>query len=308
MFSIRKIWVAVVAVVVSLSPTLATPAQAADIGSKARSASEAGVYDRIRPAVVWIVSIRDADGKITGAEGTAWVVDKQNRLLVTNNHVVEGSTRMLVFFPQWKDGKLITDREWYARHGKRIDVRTVVANPVKDLAVVQAEEMPEDAGELRLASNSSTTGDSVFTLGNPGHREELWIENRSVVRAVEWNVIVTKQGSRFEGVYQASGLAISGGASGSPVVNAAGEVVAVIFAGNAVENRPATLTVSVDVTELRKVVAAARDVQTARAGGKAEPADTIERVARGATAAKPAPIAKPKPKAERGTLSSLFEK
>ena len=41
--------------------------------------------------------------------GTGWVVDRGNRLLVTNHHVVEHQVSVLVLFPLFRDGKLIVE-------------------------------------------------------------------------------------------------------------------------------------------------------------------------------------------------------
>src|SRR5262245_22654786 len=45
--------------------------------------------------------------------GTAWVVDKNLRLLVTNHHVVEDQLNVFVLFPIFKDGKLVVEQSAY---------------------------------------------------------------------------------------------------------------------------------------------------------------------------------------------------
>src|SRR5262245_51084145 len=44
---------------------------------------------------------------------TAWVVDRAQKLLVTNHHVVEDEDTVLVLFPMYKDGKLVSEKNAY---------------------------------------------------------------------------------------------------------------------------------------------------------------------------------------------------
>ena len=272
MFRFRTLWAALFAAVLAFSPTTARAAAPADIAAKADSRGEATrVYEQVLPATAWILSEKKENGKWVLMEATAWVVDAKGRLLVTNNHVVEDSRKMFIFFPAYKRGKLITDREWYAKNGKRIPVHTVVAEARKDLAVIQADEIPDGVTELPVAAESPEVGEAVFTVGNPHLEDDLFFGNRSTVRSVKRETMVTKQGGRFDGVRQETRFAISGGASGSPVVNAAGEVVGVVFAGEFTdEDEPATRAFSVDVSELRTVLTTAKQKLDAGDGGDEE--------------------------------------
>ena len=236
------------ATVIALSPVA---------GSVARA--DAGVYKQTLPSVAWVLTEKPDAKKPGMYEGTAWVVDRENRLLVTNHHVVDGAERVKVYFPQRRNGKLMTDREWYVRSGRGFRAKVVVADARRDLAVIRIDAMPEDVRELKLADGSPEVGDEVFTVGNPGLEDDLWVGNRSTVRSVKQETILTREGNRFEGTRQESKLAISPGASGSPVVNAAGEVIGVVFAGDFPKaGEPAARTFSVDVTEVRAVLAKAR--------------------------------------------------
>lgn len=235
----RTLFAAAAAFALAVSP-MATPA------ANANPTDASAVYKQTLPGIACVI------GETRGgaSQGTGWVVDKANKLLVTNFHVVERCKNLVVFFPETKDGKLVAEVEWYKRNAKPIEARVVATAPKHDLAVIQVDSLPEAVKELKLAGDSPEPGSVIHTVGNPGSSQALWVYTNSNVRAV--------YRYRVDGVdarVVETSLAIDPGASGSPVVNAAGEVVAVIFAYNP---KGRLVTLSVDVSEVKLVLEDAR--------------------------------------------------
>jgi serine protease Do len=131
--------------------------------------------------------------------------------VVTNNHVIEGETKIAVIAFQKTAGGI-------AR--RRIDgVEIVALNPFVDLALLKVP-IPKDLKLRRVILGNLdglSAGDGVFAIGNP-----LGFE-RSVSQG-----IVSTLNRNFEGlVYLQTDAAINPGNSGGPLFNLRGEVVGV---------------------------------------------------------------------------------
>lgn len=148
--------------------------------------------------------------------GTGFIISREGHL-VTNYHVVEGETRLLVtMFRKAKQG--------YERlELKRVKI--IALQPSRDLALLQldreelqgAELAPVvigDASELRV-------GDLVFAIGNP-----LGLE-RSVSQGIVSSTTRTIGNLRFI----QTDASINPGNSGGPLFNARGEIIGVVCAG-----------------------------------------------------------------------------
>jgi putative serine protease PepD len=113
-----------------------------------RGETRAGaIYAAASPAVT---SIRTNRG-----EGTGFLIDRGRGMLVTNAHVVETATHVLVRFGQ---------------DGDAIDGDVLGVDPSSDLAVVAIDpnRVPRGARALRFAdSRAVEVGDLVVAIGNP---------------------------------------------------------------------------------------------------------------------------------------------
>jgi serine protease Do len=142
--------------------------------------------------------------------GSGFIVNEDG-YAVTNNHVIEGETRLAVVLFQNAPGGL-------AR--KRIEnVEIVALNPFVDLALLKIPPQKD----LKLPTvvlgslDDLNTGDGVFAVGNP-----LGLE-----RSVSQGIISTLS-RNFEGmIYLQTDAAINPGNSGGPLFNLKGEVVGV---------------------------------------------------------------------------------
>jgi S1-C subfamily serine protease len=178
-----------------------------------------GVERRNRRAVAKVYVEYD-NGEV--ATATAFAV-RPDATLLTSRHVVTGSDgrrwlrRMVIQFSD-------SDRIWPARV-------LAVANDA-DLAVVKVDDIVGRVPvvqTLNLRSDTVATGAPVALIGFPLGGEPVVMNDRaaSIARPLlSAGVISLRQEDRFE--LQGYGAA---GASGSPVFDANGEVIAVLFGG-----------------------------------------------------------------------------
>jgi serine protease Do len=152
-----------------------------------------------------VVSIETPSGL-----GSGFIINSQG-YTVTNNHVIQGETRIAAVLYQNTPTGLVR---------RRIEnVEIVASNPFIDLALLKLPPQKDlQLGHVVLGNlKDVNTGDGVFAIGNP-----LGLE-RSVSQG-----IVSTRNRNFEGlVYLQTDAAINPGNSGGPLFNLKGEVVGV---------------------------------------------------------------------------------
>jgi len=150
----------------------------------------------------------------TSGMGSGFIVNEDG-YAVTNNHVIEGETKIAVVLYIASEGGLVR---------KRIeDVEIVALNPFVDLALLKIP--PQKGVKLKPVSlgnlDDLNAGDGAFAIGNP-----LGLE-----RSVSQGIISTLN-RNFEGlVYLQTDTAINPGNSGGPLFNLKGEVIGVTNMG-----------------------------------------------------------------------------
>src|SRR5262249_54921257 len=90
------------------------------------------------------------------------------------------------------------------------------------------EKPPEGVTAVKLAEQDPRPGDRVHSIGNPGASDALWVYSAGTVRQVyrkEWRY---RSGPVHAARVVETQAAINPGDSGGPVVNDAGELVAVV--------------------------------------------------------------------------------
>ena len=190
-----------------------TPGPVIPTASKANPLpSVADVVAKVKPSVVAIntestaLDFFNRPMQQEGA-GSGWII-RQDGLIITNNHVVEGAKSISVTLD---DGRTFP-----------VDVNTVATDPLIDLAVlrINAVNLPAvqvgDSTKMRL-------GDYVVAIGNSlgeGTRATLGIISRQNAS------VPLDQGQTLYGLIETD-AAINPGNSGGPLVNMAGQVIGI---------------------------------------------------------------------------------
>jgi serine protease Do len=145
----------------------------------------------------------------TQAAGTGFVISKEGYIL-TNNHVVEGATKIEVNF---------LGEEGDVYH----DAKIIGRDPLTDSALIQLSEPKRDLVEVKFGDSSQMQpGDWVMAIGNPfGLAHTVSV---GVISATARSFPIAEQ--RFADVLQTD-AAINPGNSGGPLLNARGEVVGI---------------------------------------------------------------------------------
>jgi S1-C subfamily serine protease len=183
--------------------------QEKSIPSTARKA-----YEAVRHAIVRVRAIGDGleyDEYALRAVGSGVVIVDRG-VILTNLHVVEGSSRIRVTFAD----------------GHESEAKITGTQPENDLAVLQALQIPDDLAAATLGSSAKLApGDEVVAVGFPfgigpsvsaGVVSGLKREYRSPAGQGSLTDLI-----QFD-------AAANPGSSGGPLVNAAGEVVGIVTA------------------------------------------------------------------------------
>ena len=198
--------------------------------------AEQQLYQGLLPSTAWInlVKKQDASGKTEFLSGSGAVVDVKERLVLTNYHVVRDRDEARVLFPVVQERKLVRDRAFYTGQILRSGVAgTVVArDPAHDLALIQVASLPAGARAVRLAGKSVEAGQRVYTLGNPGESDKLWVFRPGSVQRVGHEKFHSKTNDGFEIDVDADVVITDApnrpGESGGPLINGRGELAGVI--------------------------------------------------------------------------------
>ena len=171
-------------------------------------AAETSIADMVERVLPSVVNVRTTSFGGGSGEGSG-VVLARSGIIVTNNHVVEGTTRVNVAF---NDGSRRTLR------GEVIGVA-----PERDLAVVRVEAT--NLVPIRLGESSALRlGDPVVAIGYP-----LGLGGPTVTRGIVSGLDRTVEpggGARLEGLLQTD-AAINPGNSGGPLVDLTGRLVGI---------------------------------------------------------------------------------
>ena len=179
------------------------------------------LYTQAMRSVVWILNLDEE------SQGSGVLIDKERKLVVTNQHVTDNAGFVFVSFPvQDQDRKLIGDRNYYlenylslALNGYGTWARVIAEDAEKDLAILQLDFLPENSLEIDhdLGENISSNmrrDELVHILGNPGTLE-LW----------RWTLGLFHADA---GDWLEINADVYGGNSGGPVLNGKGKLIGII--------------------------------------------------------------------------------
>ena len=193
------------------APTVSAPTVTTRLPPPPPSAtgSIAEAVERVLPSVV---SVRTTS--FGGGEGEAsGVILRRDGLILTNNHVVEGSTSVSIAFND-------------DVHRTPLDGEVIGTAPERDLAVVRVDA--DDLVPVELARSSALRlGDAVIAIGFP-----LGLGGPTVTAGIVSGLDRTIEGRNGDltGLLQTD-AAINPGNSGGPLVDRAGRLVGINTAG-----------------------------------------------------------------------------
>jgi len=209
------------------------------------------VYNKVVPSVVAIVP--DLEGEDTTI-GTGLLLDAKRRLVLTNHHVIEGSTKCRVFFPLMKNGQIVSDKDATITESREIWAEVVDSSIGRDLAIIRLESIPEGTRVLRLARKNASPGDTIHSIaGSAKGTQGLWAYSTGHVR----QRVVGGLANGGRTMVLESDMATNCGNSGGPVFNDQGEVVAVVE-GHSTEAR--LVSIYVDRQSVIEYLANAKSV------------------------------------------------
>ncbi len=202
------------------SPAAEGPLTAASPESPGRALADAqAIADKVDPAVVDINTIiTDALGQRGEGAGTGMIVSSSGEVL-TNNHVIQGATSILVTVPG---------------HTGRYTARVLGASPSADVALLQISGV-SGLPTVTLANSSALrVGQQVVAIGNALGQGGQPTVTEGAISSLHRSVMVGNgQGGaeHLRDVIQTT-APIQPGDSGGALVNASGQVVGMITAGS----------------------------------------------------------------------------
>ena len=189
------------------------------------------IYNQAIHSVVWILTDEGS--------GSGVLIDKERRLVVTNQHVTGTAATVSVVFPyRDRNGTLRKDLtfyqnnlEWLVDNNYATRGRVIAQNVGNDLAIVRLDWLPSTAREIQHdfsqnVEDSMEKGDKVHILGNPGDR--LW--NWSQGTFLRPRQVCLIEGDPLVGCLEMEGDT-HGGNSGGPVLNGQGVLIGILTAG-----------------------------------------------------------------------------
>lgn len=224
----------------------------------------ADVYPYVLKSSVFILSLMKDNQHIAAGSGS--LIDKKNRLVLTNHHVAGDARESVVFFPNYdKNGKLIAEKDRFTQQfrnrremeKKIIYAKVLAADQHIDLCLLQLSSLPPGVEALPVAKNSCRVGQRVHSVGNPGTSGALWVYAPGVVRQVyhrKWKVRDDMDGSirDFDADIIETQSPTNHGDSGGPLVNDRGELVGVTQ--GVVVSQGTQLSLFIDLAEVRRFV------------------------------------------------------
>jgi S1-C subfamily serine protease len=201
---------------------IASPITAPNNGSLDANAIAA----QVNPAIVDINTVTSSGQ----ASGTGQILTSDGEVL-TNNHVVDGSTSISVVIAG-KSGN-------YTAH-------VIGVAPAQDVALIQIEGV-SGLPTVTIASSATVkVGDAIIAIGNALGKGGTPTATTGTVTALDQTITASEGNGKSEqlaGLIQ-SDAPISPGDSGGVIVNAAGQVVGMITAGDVQGFRSQTSTVN----------------------------------------------------------------
>ncbi len=180
--------------------------------------ADENVYQSTLKSTAWITT--------SNATGTGVVVDRDERLVITNYHVIQGNEKVTVFFPTERAGRTVAEKSFYRQNKKLgIPALVVASDKQRDMAILKLDRIP-DGIEAIVIGKPCSPGQSIHSLGNPGASGALWNYSCGKVRQNYYMETRYEFGKTQMQMLETTAL-INEGDSGGPIVNDQGELVGI---------------------------------------------------------------------------------
>jgi HEAT repeat protein/S1-C subfamily serine protease len=192
--------------------------------------------------------------------GSGSLVDRQNKLVLTNYHVVANRVKFEVFFPtRGKNGELLASKDDYFKdfvNAKREAYwgRVLKHDSRRDLALIQLDKLPPTVQAIPVGEGSVKGGESVWSMGNAGASGGLWRFVPGTVNNVtrqKYKTIGEGAGFDVDAQVVETNSLINPGDSGGALVNDRGELVGVTQGSSPLAQG---VSLFIDIQEVREFV------------------------------------------------------
>jgi tetratricopeptide (TPR) repeat protein/S1-C subfamily serine protease len=212
-------------------------------------------------------SVATVKTSTSNGRGTAWVLDRNRKLLLTSATAVDAPDFVDVVFPFRKDGRPIAEANYYRDHRHELRdsghirrARVLARDAGRNLALLEVDALPDGTEELTLGDSVPDPGERLHILGNPNSVESLWVYAGGNVRQLGRTKLDPAADAKEVRVIVAQ-LPLSDGDSGGPVLDDRGRLVGVVSGKDAPQQLVGYL---LDVTEVKKFLEATRPVREPR--------------------------------------------
>jgi S1-C subfamily serine protease len=234
----------------STNPPVALPSTAVPMPSSSPPAPAAGSLTKVGQGVVIINTALQYSGE--RAAGTGMVINADDGLVLTNNHVIESSTKITATV---------------AATGKTFNAKVLGYDVTGDIALIQLQNFSGLHAVPLGDSSKVRNGDSVTALGNAEGRSQIVTAPGSITGVNRTNTASDHGGQvtseTLHGMFQTDADIVSGD-SGGPLVNASGQVIGIDTAGNDVR-MPGEQAAAGFAIPINTALSVARQISTGQA-------------------------------------------
>jgi serine protease Do len=187
------------------------------------SSSIADTVEQLSKTIVGIVNYQQRQSRsfygnstsqdVESGTGSGVIFQKNNDFayIVTNNHVVEGATKLEVSL----------------YNGEKVNAEVVGTDALTDLAVLKIDSKNVEATAQFGNSSTLRPGDEVYAIGNPLGLEFSRTVTQGIVSAVNRSIDVSTSAGTWETTVIQTDAAINPGNSGGALINPDGLVIGI---------------------------------------------------------------------------------
>jgi serine protease Do len=187
------------------------------------SSSIADTVEHLSKTIVGIVNYQQQQSRgfngsstsqnVESGTGSGVIFQKNNDIayIVTNNHVVEGATKLEVSL----------------YNGEKVSAEIVGTDALTDLAVLKIDSKYVEATAEFGDSSTLRPGDQVYAIGNPLGLDFARTVTEGIVSAINRNIAVSTSAGNWETNVIQTDAAINPGNSGGALINPEGLVIGI---------------------------------------------------------------------------------